>query len=65
MNIYPGYDEDSDTDDDDNVKKLAKSTNYLFCNESSEDEDSDSADSSANEDDGLDLPSTSNIELRM
>ncbi|XP_047356214.1 vacuolar protein sorting-associated protein 13C-like isoform X2 [Vespa velutina] len=63
MNIYPGYDEDSDDDDDDNAKKLAKSTNYLFCNESSEDEDSDSADSSANEDDGLDPPSTNNIEL--
>ncbi|XP_014604811.1 PREDICTED: vacuolar protein sorting-associated protein 13C-like [Polistes canadensis] len=62
MKIFPGYDEDSDTDDDENGKKLTKSTNYLFSNESSEDEDSDSIDSSTNEDDGLDLPSTSNVE---
>ncbi|KAK2588797.1 hypothetical protein KPH14_001672 [Odynerus spinipes] len=62
INIYPGYDEDSDTDDDDNAKKLAKTTNYLFSNESSDDEDSDSADSSINEDDVLDQTSTYNIE---
>ncbi|CAK9828583.1 Intermembrane lipid transfer protein VPS13A [Anthophora retusa] len=60
--LYSTYEEDSDTDDDEGQKKLARTSNYLFNSNSSGDEDSDSDDSSTNEDEGLELTPECNVD---
>ncbi|XP_017890538.1 vacuolar protein sorting-associated protein 13C-like [Ceratina calcarata] len=60
--LYSTYEEDSDTDDEEGQKKLARTSNYLFSNTSSGDEDSDSDDSSTNEDEGLELTPECNVD---
>ncbi|CAL7940918.1 unnamed protein product [Xylocopa violacea] len=60
--LYSAYEEDSDTDDEEGQKKLARTSNYLFNSNSSGDEDSDTDDSSTNEDEGLELTPECNVD---
>ncbi|XP_011135861.2 vacuolar protein sorting-associated protein 13C-like isoform X2 [Harpegnathos saltator] len=59
---YVTCEDESDTDDDESDKKLARISNYLFNSNSSDEEESDSDDSSTNEDEGLDFVLDCNAE---